>query len=69
MMIAAHTIGLGSCWIGFTKFLNQNKKVLADLEIPSGYHISVALIVGHPQQKPSKPSLRKPMADVINWIS
>jgi nitroreductase len=68
MMLAAHSLGLGSCWIGFAHFLDQNKKVLTDLQIPSGYHISAALIIGHPQKKPGQPPIRKPMADVINWI-
>ena len=68
MMLAGHSLGIGSCWIGFAHFLNQNKKVLADLQVPSGYHISAALVFGHPQEKPRQPSIRKPMADVINWV-
>jgi len=68
MMLAAHSLGLGSCWIGFANFLNQNKKVLKELQVPEGYHISVALILGYPKKQPKTALIRKPMADVINWI-
>ena len=68
MMLAAHTLGLGSCWIGFANFLNQNKRILENLHVPDGYHISAALIVGHPKKQPKTATIRKPMADVIHWI-
>ena len=68
MMLAAHSMGIGSCWIGFANFLNFNNKVLNDLQIPEGYHISAALIFGYKEKDTRKIPLRKPMADVINWI-
>jgi nitroreductase len=68
MMLAAHSLKLGSCWIGFANFLNQNKKVLKELQVPKGYHISAALIFGHPKKQPKTGTIRKPMADVIHWI-
>lgn len=68
MMLAAHCLDLGSCWIGFAHFLGLNKQWLQKIGVPERYHISAALVFGHPKEKPSRASLRKPMADIINWI-
>lgn len=69
MMLAANSLGLGSCWIGFAHFLGLNKKWMNKIKVPDGYHISAALVFGHPEKIPSRAPLRKPEADVINWIS
>jgi nitroreductase len=68
MMLAAHSFGIGSCWIGFTSFLNYRKKVLEELHLPKEYHISSSLIFGYPKEHSPQVPLRKPMSDVINWI-
>lgn len=68
MMLAAEALGLGSCWIGFAHFLGLNKKWMRKIGVPQGYHISAALIFGHPEEKTFRAPLRKPHADVINWI-
>ena len=68
MMLAAHFLGIGSCWIGFTSFLNSNRWVLDEIKVPRGYHISAALILGYSNEQSIKVPLRKPIADVINWI-
>jgi len=69
MMLAAHSLGLGSCWIGFAHFLELNKEWMSAIGVPKGYHISASLVFGHPDGKMPKAPLRKPLANVINWIS
>ena len=69
MMLAAHSLGLGSCWIGFAHFLELNKEWMKKIGVPEGFHISASLVFGHPEGKMPKAPLRKPLADVINWIS
>jgi len=68
MMLAAHSLEIGSCWIGFAHFLGQNKRVLERIGVPKNMHIAAALIFGHPTETNKKIPIRKPMADVINWI-
>jgi nitroreductase len=68
MMLAAHSLEIGSCWIGFAHFLGLNKKVLEKIGVPKNMHIAAALIFGHPTETNKKIPIRKPMADVINWI-
>ena len=67
MMLAAHALGLGSCWIGFASVLGLKKTMLRDIGVPEDYHIAATLVVGHPKGNP-QPPMRNPMADVINWI-
>ena len=68
MMLAAHSLGLGSCWIGLAHFIGLNKKLLQSIGVPKDHHIAAVLIFGHPEGEPGKPSIRKPLSDVIKWI-
>jgi len=68
MMLAADALDLGSCWIGFAHFLGLNKEWMEKIGVPKGFHIAAALVFGHPKKRPSHAPLRKPTADVINWI-
>ena len=49
LMLAAHGSGLGSCWIGFSRFLLNMPEVQAELGIPAGYKVVAPIIVGYPQ--------------------
>ena len=68
MMLAADSLELGGCWIGFAHVLNVNKKMVGKLRIPKGYHIAAALIFGYPSKKREKASIRRVDADVIEWF-
>jgi len=68
MMLAAHSLGLGSCWVGLAHFIDLNKTLIRKIGVPEGHHISAALIFGHPDGEPGKPMIRRPCSDVINWI-
>ncbi len=48
MVIAAHSMGLGTCWIGLVKALNRfpKWKKLLDIEYP--YELMEAVVVGYP---------------------
>lgn len=67
MMLAAHALGLGCCWVGFASMLNHRKETLDEIGVPDGCHIAATLTVGHPKGRP-QPPMRNPMADVVNWI-
>ena len=69
MMLAADSIGIGSCWIGFANFLERNKNKTNEIGIPEDYHIAAAIVFGHPIKKPKNARPRKPMANVIKWIN
>ncbi|MFO8077674.1 MAG: nitroreductase [Thermoplasmatota archaeon] len=68
MMLAAHSKGLGSCWIGFANVLGLKRKTLRELKIPGKYHIAASLIFGYPSKKEERASIRRVDADVIEWF-
>lgn len=64
IMLAAESLGLGSCWIGFIKFLfaldeEKAKDYMNKFSIPEGYTPTHAIIIGHKKNKSPKASARK----------
>lgn len=49
IMLAAHSIGLGTCIIGFADAVNRSKKLLNKLSIPPGHRIQATLTLGFPK--------------------
>jgi len=47
IVLAAQSLGIGSCWVGFSKFLNQSKDWLARLGVEEPYEISEAITLGY----------------------
>ncbi len=48
MVIAAHSMGLGTCWIGLVKALNHDPKWRKILDITYPYFLQEAIVVGYP---------------------
>jgi nitroreductase len=68
MMLAAHSLGVGSCWIGFASVLGMNKNIMDSIGIPEDYLIAAAIVFGYPKGSIGRASIRKVESDVINWI-
>lgn len=68
MMLAANSMGIGSCWIGFASVLGLNKKIIKNIGIPDKHHISAAIIFGYPNNKSNMKAMRKIGSDIIKWI-
>ena len=47
-MLAAHSLGLGTCWIGFSKLLNESPEWCERLGVEEPYEIAEAITVGYP---------------------
>jgi nitroreductase len=68
MMLAAQSLGIGSCWIGFGMPLGSDHDILAELKVPEDYRLMVPLIFGYPVKDVQTAPPRK--EDVIfNWIA
>jgi nitroreductase len=65
MMLAAQSLGIGSCWIGGAAVIQQSEELMAELKIPQNYKIIAPLIFGYPGTTPPTPEKRDP---VIFWI-
>jgi len=62
MMLQAHALGLGTCWIG-----GLAPKVLAKiLNVPQGWEVVGLLTLGFPAQN-RRPPRRKPLADIVHY--
>ena len=68
MMLAAWSMGIGSCWIGFAKFLEMNREAREKIGLPADHHIAACLVFGYPEKVPKKALPRNPMAGIIKWI-
>ena len=67
MMLAARSLGLGSCWIGFANPLGADDKTLEELKVPKGYRIMAALVFGYPTNEAQKAPPRNKDV-IISWI-
>jgi nitroreductase len=65
MMLAAHALGLGSCWVGFGAMVTADPGVRALLGLQEGGEIFGPLLVGYPQNVPPRPPKKEP---TVKWI-
>ena len=60
MMLAAYTLGIGSCWIGSAVALANDLKIKMELGVPEDHEVHAAIIFGYPKggfpQAPEKRS-------------
>ena len=47
-MLAAHNEGLGTCWIGFSRYLLDSPQFKAEIGIPQEYMAAAPMILGYP---------------------
>jgi len=68
MMLAARSLGIGSCWIGFGMPLDSDQEIRHELNVPDGYRLMAPLIFGYPVKDIQTAPPRE--EDVIlNWIT
>ncbi|WP_319580630.1 nitroreductase family protein [uncultured Methanospirillum sp.] len=65
MMLAAHALGVGSCWIGSTEVAYNNPEIIAGFQIPDGYSPVGTIVFGYPDEKPEPHDKKQPL---ITWI-
>lgn len=65
MLLAAWSLGIGSCWIGSAGVVQENPDLLERLAVPDGYGVVAPLIFGYPADVPGKPERREPD---ITWV-
>ena len=50
MMLAAQSMGLGSCWMGLVGFAYQDEALMSTLGVPEGYRAQQAAVFGVPDE-------------------
>lgn len=69
MMLQAHALGLGSCWIGAVSVLfdgSENDKYMEMFNIPKGFTPSHVIIVGEKESNPTRAPKRR--ENTVNFI-
>lgn len=65
-MLAAHSLGIGTCWIGSAKIAEGNPELLSELKVPDGWHIVAPIIFGIKAEEPDTPPKNEPE---ITWLN
>jgi nitroreductase len=66
MMLAAHSKGIGSCWIGGVLPALMDEGFLKELGAPEGYKAVAPLILGYPKGKTEVPGRSEPE---VKWLA
>jgi nitroreductase len=63
-LLAAHSLGLGACWIGVinTEYEEPIKKLLG---VPEDLVVLCAVSMGYPDERPT--SGRRSLAEIMHW--
>jgi len=65
MMLAATSLGLGSCWVGFGAMVTEDQEVRRLLELQPGDSIYGPILLGYPKAHPPRPPKKDPK---VKWI-
>jgi len=65
MMLTAHSLGLGSCWVGFGAMVTEDADVRKLLDLREGEAIFGPILLGYHQVEPSRPPKKGP---TVKWI-
>jgi nitroreductase len=70
MLLAAESLGLGSCWIGFARYVfagSKKEEYLKKFQIPNGYNPYYAIAIGKKKMNTAEAPERK--AGRVTYIS
>lgn len=65
IMLIAHSLGLGTCWIGFSGFYLNTPDAKRELGVPAEYEAIAPIIVGYPEGDIPVPE--KEAAEIVFW--
>jgi nitroreductase len=65
MMLAAYSLGLGSCWVGFGAMVTDDGSVRNLLGLQEGDSIFGPILLGYPKGQASRPSKKEPK---VKWL-
>lgn len=66
MMLAAHAMGIGSCWIGAACLIQDNIELLDELGIPDGYRVIAPIVFGYAKEDQPVTPRKDPL---ISWVN
>lgn len=67
IVLAAQSLGLGTCWIGFSKLLSSNPALLEKLDVAPPFEIAEAVCVGYPIGNPAQQEISRQTHQIVWW--
>jgi len=67
IIMAAESLGLGTCWIGFSKLLNRSKEWRERLGITDRFELVEAICVGYKVGDPTQNLIERPTREIV-WF-
>ncbi|AZV58271.1 nitroreductase family protein [Clostridium sp. AWRP] len=61
IMLAAHSMGIGTCWIGFAEVLLNTKEFKEKHGVPENYELVSTMSMGYMKTKLTPPERKKPL--------
>ena len=65
MMLAAYSLGLGTCWVGLGSMVTSDTEIRVLLELKEGESIYGPILLGYPKEHPDRPTKKGPR---IKWL-
>jgi nitroreductase len=65
MMLAAYSLGLGSCWVGFGAMVTEDAEVRSLLNLQEGDSIYGPILLGYPKGETNRPMKKEPN---VKWL-
>jgi len=65
MMLAAHSMGLGSCWVYMGSLIKDNEEIKNELELSEDEKIFGPIVIGYPKKYPEPPPKKEPQIKCI----
>jgi nitroreductase len=65
IMLAARSLGLGSCWVKLGSLITENPEITKALDLKENEQIFGPILLGYPKEIPAAPKKNQP---VIIWI-
>jgi len=65
MILAAHSLGLGSCYIGMVRALKDDEEFKKLLQVPDSHKIIITMVFGYAKEEPEPKERNK---DVVTWV-
>lgn len=67
MLLMAHHLGIGGCWLYLAELVTNQAKLRKRLGLEDYYYIYSAILLGYPAEVPEAPA-RKPLRKIVKFI-
>ena len=67
IVLAAQSLGLGTCWVGFSRMLSSNPAMMEKLGVEPPFELAEAICVGYPIGNPTQQTVARQTHQILWW--